>query len=145
MGKRQDAAKHARVDGNRGCREPTAGEHLGEQSAGRVPHHGGLFSSLPITSAVVATCFSVFLARASGFAAPLQPFSDRPAWRQRRVTGLLEEVRPVGPATRQQPEAVDEDDRVVPEAFAASISLLSRSEMDAMPNSSRSQWKSIRP
>ena len=30
---------------------------------------------------------------------------------------------------------------VVPEAFAASISLLSRSEMDAMPNSSRSQWK----
>jgi hypothetical protein len=34
---------------------------------------------------------------------------------------------------------------VVPEAFAASISLLSRSEMDAMPNSSRSQWKLIRP
>ena len=34
---------------------------------------------------------------------------------------------------------------VAPEAFAASISLLSRSEMDAMPNSSRSQWKVIRP
>jgi hypothetical protein len=34
---------------------------------------------------------------------------------------------------------------VVPEAFAASISLLSRSEMDPMPNSSRSQWKVIRP
>jgi hypothetical protein len=33
---------------------------------------------------------------------------------------------------------------VVPEAFAASISLLSRSEMDPMPNSSRSQWKVIR-
>ena len=28
---------------------------------------------------------------------------------------------------------------MVPEALAASISLLSRSEMDAMPNSSRSQ------
>jgi hypothetical protein len=34
---------------------------------------------------------------------------------------------------------------VVPEAFAASISLLSRSEMDALANSSRSQWKVIRP
>jgi len=33
---------------------------------------------------------------------------------------------------------------VVPEAFAAAISLLSRSEMDPMPNSSRSQWKVIR-
>jgi hypothetical protein len=33
---------------------------------------------------------------------------------------------------------------VVPEAFAASISLLSRSEMDPMPNPSRSQWKAIR-
>jgi hypothetical protein len=32
---------------------------------------------------------------------------------------------------------------VLPEAFAASISPLSRSEMDAMPNSSRSQWKVI--
>ena len=30
---------------------------------------------------------------------------------------------------------------VMPEALAASISLLSRSEMDAIPNSSRSQWK----
>jgi len=34
----------------------------------------------------------------------------RPVRRQRRVAGLLEEVRPVGPAARQQPEAVDEDD-----------------------------------
>jgi hypothetical protein len=34
---------------------------------------------------------------------------------------------------------------VVPEAFAASIPLVSRSEMDAMPNSSRSQWKVNRP
>jgi hypothetical protein len=33
---------------------------------------------------------------------------------------------------------------VVPEAFAASISLLSRSEMDPMPNSFRPQWKVIR-
>jgi hypothetical protein len=30
---------------------------------------------------------------------------------------------------------------VVPEAFAASISLFSRSEMDAIPNSFRWQWK----
>ena len=34
-----------------------------------------------------------------------------PVRRQRRVAGLLEEVRPVVPAARQQPEAVDEDDR----------------------------------
>jgi hypothetical protein len=34
---------------------------------------------------------------------------------------------------------------VAPEALAASTSLLSRSEMDAMSNSSRSQWKAIRP
>jgi len=34
---------------------------------------------------------------------------------------------------------------VVPEAFAASISLLSRCEMDAMPNSSRSSGRSSRP
>jgi hypothetical protein len=36
-----------------------------------------------------------------------------PVRRQRRVAGLLEEVRPVGPAARQQPKAVDEDDRGV--------------------------------
>jgi hypothetical protein len=34
-----------------------------------------------------------------------------PVRRQWRVAGLLEEVRPVGPAARQQPQAVDEDDR----------------------------------
>jgi hypothetical protein len=34
----------------------------------------------------------------------------RPVRRQRRVAGLLEEVRPVGPAAWQQPEAVNEDD-----------------------------------
>jgi hypothetical protein len=34
---------------------------------------------------------------------------------------------------------------VVPEAFAAWISLLSRSEMDAMADSSRPQWKVIEP
>ena len=68
-----------------------------------------------------------------------------PVRRQRRVTGLLEEVRPVGPAARQRPEAVIKTTGMVPEAFAASISLLSRSEMDAMPNSSRSQWSVIDP
>jgi len=36
-----------------------------------------------------------------------------PVRRQGRVAGLLEEVGPVGPAARQQPEAVDEDDRGV--------------------------------
>jgi hypothetical protein len=36
-----------------------------------------------------------------------------PVRRQRRVAGLLEEVCPVGPTARQQPEAVDEDDRGV--------------------------------
>jgi len=60
-----------------------------------------------------------------------------PVRRQRRVTGLLEEVRPVGPAARQQPQAVDEDDRGVAEELAASISRFSRSEIDAMPNSPR--------
>src|SRR4030095_9625773 len=34
-----------------------------------------------------------------------------PVRHQRRVTRLLEEVRPVGPAARQKPEAVYEDDR----------------------------------
>jgi hypothetical protein len=33
-----------------------------------------------------------------------------PVRRQRRVAGLREQVRPVGPAARQQPQAVDEDD-----------------------------------
>ena len=37
----------------------------------------------------------------------------RPVRRQRRIAGLLEEVRPGGPAARQQPETVDEDDRGV--------------------------------
>src|SRR5262249_7752963 len=37
----------------------------------------------------------------------------RPIRRQRCVAGLAEQVRPVGPATREQPEAVDEDDRGV--------------------------------
>jgi hypothetical protein len=36
-----------------------------------------------------------------------------PVRRQRRVAGLLEEFHPVGAAARQQPEAVDEDDRGV--------------------------------
>jgi hypothetical protein len=36
-----------------------------------------------------------------------------PVRRQRRVAGLLEEVGPVVPAARQQPQAVDEDDRRV--------------------------------
>jgi hypothetical protein len=36
-----------------------------------------------------------------------------PVRRQRRVTGLLEKVRPVGPAARQQPQAMDEDYRDV--------------------------------
>src|SRR5215217_6952729 len=74
------------------------------------PITAGLFSSLPITSAVwSATCFSVFLASTSGFARAAS--TVWPVRRQRRVAGLLEEVRPVGPAARQQPEAVDEDDR----------------------------------
>jgi hypothetical protein len=56
-----------------------------------------------------------------------------PVRRQRRVAGLLDEVHPVGPAARQQPEAVDEDDRGVAGAVAAAISRFSRSEIDAMP------------
>jgi hypothetical protein len=36
-----------------------------------------------------------------------------PVRRQRRVTGLREDVPSAGPAARQQPEAVDEDDRGV--------------------------------
>ena len=40
--RRQNSAKHARVNGNGGYREPTAGEHLGDQSAGRMPHHDWL-------------------------------------------------------------------------------------------------------
>ena len=35
-----------------------------------------------------------------------------PAGRQRRVAGLLEDRGPAVPAARQQPQAVDEDDRL---------------------------------
>src|SRR5262245_2131815 len=113
-GQRQDAAKHARVDGNRGCREPTAGEHLGEQSAGRVPHHGGLLLEL---ADHVGRVVGNLLQRLLGEHVRVRPRPFNrfrivwPVRRQRRVTGLLEQVRPVGPAARQQPQAVDEDDR----------------------------------
>jgi hypothetical protein len=58
-----------------------------------------------------------------------------PVRRQRRVAGLLEEVRPVGSAARQQPRPWTKTTGVVPEALAAWISRLSRSEIDAMTNS----------
>ena len=58
----------------------------------------------------------------------------RPVRRQRRVTGLFEKVRPVGLATRKQPEAVDEDDRSGAGGVCRLDLLLSRSEIDAIPN-----------
>src|SRR5215216_8145637 len=38
---RQDASERPRVDGHRGGREPPVGDHVGEQTARRMAHHGG--------------------------------------------------------------------------------------------------------
>jgi hypothetical protein len=111
---RQNAAEHPGVDRHGGRRAALAGEHLGEQSAGRVPYHGGLLLEL---ADHVGRVVGNLLQRLVGEDVRVRPrlFNRfgivRPVRRQRRVTRLLEEVCPVGPAARQQPEAVDEDDR----------------------------------
>ena len=125
------------VDRNRGCRVPTAGEHLGQQAAGRVLHHGGLLLEL---ADHVDRVVGNLLQRLLGEDVRVRPRlvnGFRIVWpvrRERHVTGLLEEVRPVGPAARQQPEAVDEDDR----SGAGGVCRLDlpalASEMDDMPN-----------
>jgi hypothetical protein len=77
-----------------------------------VPHHGGLLLELADHVGRVA---GNLLQRLVGedVRVRLRLFNRFgivwPVRRQRRVTGLLEDVRPVGPAARQQPKAVDED------------------------------------
>src|SRR5205085_4212700 len=68
-----------------------------------------------------------------------------PVRRQRRIAGLLEEVRSTGPAARQHPESVDEDDRGIPGRVCRLDLPLSRSEIAAITNSLRSGEKSSRP
>ena len=128
--------------------ESPGGEHLGEQSAGRVPHHGGLLLEL---ADHVGRVVGNLLERLLGEDVRVRPrLFNRfrivgPVRRQRRVTGLLEESAQLAQLLGSSQRPWMKTTGVVPEAFAASISLLSRSEMDAMPNSSRSQWKVIRP
>lgn len=100
----------------------------------------GFRSSLPITSAVwSATCFSVFLAKTSGFVRAASTVSGSSG--QSGVSGAYpacwnksaQLAQLLGSSQRPWMKTTG----VVPEAFAASISLFSRSEIDDMPNSSR--------
>ena len=81
--------------------ESPAGEHLGEQSAGRVPHHGGLLLEL---ADHVGRVVGNLLQRLLGEDVRVRPrLFNRfrivgPVRRQRRVTGLLEEACPVRPS-----------------------------------------------
>ena len=115
-GQWEDASKHARVDRNRSSGEPTSREHLGEQSAGRVSHHGRLLLEL---ADHVGCVVGNLLQRLLCEDVRIRPSLFNRIWiiwpvrRERCVAGLLEEVAPVGPAARQQPEAMDEDDRGV--------------------------------
>jgi hypothetical protein len=63
----------------------------------------------------------------------------RPVRRQRRVTGLLKKSAQLAQLLGSSQRPWMKTTGVCTEAFAASISLLSRSEMGAMANSSRSQ------
>ena len=111
---RQNAAEDPGVDRHRCRREAAAREHLRQQAAGRVPNDNWLLvQGIDDLSGVVGDLLQGLLGEDVRVRTGL--FNRcRIVWpvgRQRRVTGLLEEVRPVGPAARQQPEAMDEDDR----------------------------------
>jgi hypothetical protein len=87
-----------------------------------------------------ATCFSVFLARTSGVARASSTVSGSSG--QSGVSGAYPASLKSCP---QRSQLLGNSQRpwmkttgVLPEAFAASISRFSRSEIDAMPNSSRS-------
>jgi len=92
-----------------------------------VPHHGGLLLEL---ADHVGRVVGNLLQRLVGedVRVRLRLFNRfRIVWpvrRQRRVTGLLDEVRPVRPAARQHAETVDEDDRVVPDVFRLDLPAL---------------------
>ena len=115
---RQHAAERRRVDRDRRRGQAAAGEDLGEQAAERVADRPpASSSSLPMTSSKwSATWPTVLCAKTSGwaFASSTVSGSSGQPGRQRRVAGLLEDRRPAVPAARQQPEAVDEDDRRAP-------------------------------
>jgi hypothetical protein len=110
----QNAAEDSGVDRHRGRRQAPAREHLRQQAPGRVPHDRWF---LVQGSDDLGGVIGDLLQGLPGQDARVRPgLVNRfrivwPVRRQRRVTGLLEEVRPAGPAARQQPEAVDEDDR----------------------------------
>lgn len=108
----------------------------------------GFCSSLPITSAVwSAICFSVFLAKTSGFARASATVSGSSG--QSGVSGAyparLKKSAQLAQLLGSSQRPWMKTTGVVPEAFAASISLLSRSEMDAVANSFRSEWNVVRP
>src|SRR5207342_1660829 len=106
------------------------------------PITAGFFSSLPITSAVwSATCFSVFLPKPSGFARASSIVSGSSG--QSGVSGAypacLNKSAQLAQLLGSSQRPWMKTTGVLPEAFAASISLLSRSEIDAITNSFRSK------
>ena len=113
---RQNATEDPGVDRHRGRREAPAREHLRQQAPGRVPYDGWLpVQGIDDLGGVIGDLLQGLLGENVGVRPGLlNRFRiARPVRRQRRVAGLLEKVRPVGPAARQQPEAMDEDDRRV--------------------------------
>jgi hypothetical protein len=97
-----------------------AGEHLRQEAPGRVPHHHWLVvQRVDDLGGVIGDLVQGLL----GENVRVRPgLFNRfrivwPVRGERGVAGLLEEVGPVGPAARQHPEAVDEDNRGVARGF----------------------------
>jgi hypothetical protein len=112
----QNAAEDSGVDRYRGRRQAPAREHLRQQAPGRVPYDRWfLVQGMDDLGGVIGDLLQGLVGQHVRFRPGL--FNRfriiGPVRRQRRVPGLLEEVRPAGPAARQQPQAVDEHDRGV--------------------------------
>jgi hypothetical protein len=114
---RQHAPERCRIDGDRRIRGATTGQDLGEQPAERVPDEGRSRLQLADDGREVIGDLSHRLVGED--LGVLLRFVDRvgivgPARRERGVAGLLEHDAPAVPTAGEQPEAVDEHDRVPP-------------------------------
>src|SRR5437879_13422655 len=110
----QDTAEGCRIYGHRHRRTPTAGEDLGEQAPEGVSDDRRLLRELAdhllevvgnLPHRLVGEDLGMRLGVLDGVGVV------RPSGGERRVARLLEDLGPALPPTRQQPEAVDADNR----------------------------------
>ena len=114
MGSGRTPRNGRRVDRHRDGGEPAPGDDLGQQPAEGVPDDGRLLLEPADDRVEVVGDLADGLVREDlgvGVGLLHRVGVVRPARRQRGVAGLLEQRRPAVPAARQEPEAVDEDDR----------------------------------